>query len=47
MSGNLSYQVSEIIVETANEAFELDWTPEQERVLYTKESIIRCGSWPM
>ena len=31
VSGNLSYQVSEIIVETANEAFELNWTPEQER----------------
>ena len=28
-SANLSYQVSEIIVETANEAFELEWTPEQ------------------
>ena len=30
-SGNLSYQVSEIIVETANEAFELNWSAEQEQ----------------
>ena len=29
-SGNLSYRVSEIIVETANEAFELNWTEQQE-----------------
>ena len=37
VSGNLSYQVSEIIVETANEAFELNWTPERdytERIRY-------------
>lgn len=29
-SGNLSYQVSEIIIETANEAFELGWSDSQE-----------------
>ncbi len=28
-SGNLSYQVSKIIVESANEAFELHWSEEQ------------------
>ena len=32
-SGNLSYKVSEIIIETANEAFELNWT-EQEQSYY-------------
>ena len=30
-SGNLSYKVSEIIVETANEAFELNWSSDQEQ----------------
>lgn len=29
-SGNLSYKVSEIIVETANEAFELHWSAQEE-----------------
>ena len=29
-SGNLSYKVSEIIVETANEAFDLHWTAQEE-----------------
>lgn len=29
-SGNLSYKVSEIIVETANEAFELGWSAAEE-----------------
>ena len=29
VSGNLSYKVSEIIVESANEAFELNWSDEQ------------------
>lgn len=28
-SGNLSYKVSEIIVESANEAFELEWSDDQ------------------
>ena len=32
-SGNLSYKVSEIIIETSNEAFELNWT-EQEQSYY-------------
>lgn len=30
VSGNLSYKVSEIIVETANEAFELHWSAAEE-----------------
>lgn len=30
-SSNLSYKVSEIIVETANEAFELNWSAQQEQ----------------
>ena len=29
-SGNLSYKVSEIIVETANESFDLHWTAQEE-----------------
>lgn len=29
-SGNLSYKVSEIIIETANEAFELHWSAQEE-----------------
>lgn len=29
-SGNLSYKVSEIIVETANESFELHWSAQEE-----------------
>ena len=28
-SGNLSYKISEIVVESANEAFELNWSEEQ------------------
>ena len=29
-SGNLSYKVSEIIVETANESFDLHWSAQEE-----------------
>lgn len=35
-SGNLSYKVSEIIVEAADEAFELNWTDEQKHVYIEK-----------
>ncbi len=36
-SGNLSYQVSAIIVDSANEAFDLNW--DEEQVLYYIEKI--------
>ena len=39
-SGELSYEVSELIVEAANEAFELHWTDSQIR--YYTEQIGRA-----